>query len=148
VCPRALRLLADYKEQSKLTDKAYREIRGSRKMPNPVIAAFGISTAPKSSDPDWLKGACMEDSSAVDLGFDTTVSYDGVKNRAIAKALCDFCPIKRECGDWAVRTEGGAPGSLGGVYGGMDPWNRKGIDVRLNDAGRVVKVRWKRPVVD
>jgi hypothetical protein len=144
VCPRALRLLADYKEQSKLTDKAYREIRGSRKMPNPVIAAFGISTAPKSSDPDWLKGACRANTAITDLGFDTTVSADGVRNRAIAKMLCHMCTIERECGDWAVRTEGNDQGSLGGVYGGMDAWNRKGMDLVSVD-GRIRRVRWRRP---
>lgn len=147
VCPHALALLADYRKYAKKTDKAYRERTGSRKMPNPVIAVSGVSIAPKSSDPDWLKGACLENSKVVDLGFDITVSAEGVKNRAIAKMLCDICPIKRECGDWAVKTEGNNPGSLGGVYGGMDAWNRKGLDLRLNDAGKVVRVRWKRPTI-
>ncbi len=147
ICPWSLRLLAEYRENAKVTDRNYRERTGSRKMPNPIINVSDVSTAPRSSDPDWTMGACLSDHALIDLGFDTTVSHQGISYRNAAKFLCDSCPIKRECGDWVVRTEGNDPGSLGGVYGGMDAWNRKGMDLRENESGRIVRVRWRRPPV-
>ena len=88
---------------------------------------------------------CRENIGIVDAGFNTSVSYDGIANRNAAKALCDLCPIMRECGDYVIGIEGNDPGSLGGVYGGMDPWNRRGTDLQANWRGVICKVPWHRP---
>ena len=99
----------------------------------------------RTIEPDWIKGSCTTDVATADLGFDTEYSPKGSKNRLAAKRMCWDCPIMRECGDWVIAAEGEDKGSLGGVYGGMDKWNRRGFDLQVSWSGALHEVPWTRP---
>lgn len=132
VCPRSLALLTKYRKDMDRSEQRKRRLEGEarrkKRLSKPVV----------SDSPDWRKALCRQDVATADLGFNTDFTKQGVADRAAAKALCLLCPILLECREWIVRTEGDAPGSLGGVYGGMDPWNRQGLEL-VRYGGRVVR---------
>lgn len=51
-----------------------------------------------------------------------------------AKAVCDGCPVRRQCLDYALRIEGGAEaGSRAGIWGGLTPRERHAIHRQQRD---------------
>lgn len=133
VCPRAVVLLTDYRARM---SKHEREMRKEEAKRMPVVYARAV-------EPNWILGRCRKNLRIADLGFNESISYQGIEDRAQAKAMCDSCPIKRDCLAWAVAIERDTPGKLGGVYGGQDTWNRQGVEIRANERGVIKRVPWK-----
>lgn len=86
--------------------------------------------------PDWTKAACKEYISIADGGFDTEASHEAIARREAAKLLCTTCPLFEECRTWVMEKEQ-PRGSWGGVWGGLDPWNRQGFEMVLDTDNRV-----------
>lgn len=125
ICPHAQEAYADYLEVRRAAER-------DRKYRN-------APTEPKALPPmDWSRGICHrpENVEIADGGFDERVSWSGVTARANAKALCAACPLLAECAVWVKEAEE-VPGQLGGVYGGMDMWDRRGTPAAL------VNGRWR-----
>lgn len=62
-----------------------------------------------------------------DDGMDRHMTKAGVQKREGAKAWCHLaCPVIEVCAGYAKRNEFPA-GSWGGVWGGLDPWERRGL---------------------
>lgn len=124
VCPYAQKVLAQYKEERKARE---RQRTTEKKESRPL------------SRMDWTGALCRRPQSIgiADGGFDERKTWLGVTARTRAKALCQECPLLVACGTWVRKAEGNTPGSLGGVYGGMDVWDRRGTPVVL------VNGRWR-----
>lgn len=76
-----------------------------------------------------------------DRGFNYAKTAQGEADRYAAKELCDFCPARAACERY-IRSVESPPGSWGGVWAGMDPWEREGKRIVLTAKGsRVEKVR-------
>ncbi len=87
------------------------------------------------SYPDFTGGACLTpDGQKIALaGMNAESSIKGIKDRAGAKALCDTCPIRDSiCRPWVLAQER-PRGSWGGVWGGLDPWNRMHLQLIWNN---------------
>jgi hypothetical protein len=65
---------------------------------------------------------------AADAGMNEQPTLNGIASRDLAKAWCASCPLLLECRNW-VTTQEQPAGSWGGVWGGLDPWNRKGLEL-------------------
>jgi hypothetical protein len=139
ICPRALLLLADFRSNRARTERAARAA---------ILADGGIPEGRERVDknalpsvripePNWSRGACtgIDRDTAREKGFNLEVSKRGISDREEAKSLCQDCPLSmfRECGEWIKKQECDKPGILGGVYAGMDRWNRQGVQLALVD---------------
>lgn len=121
-CPRALLLLADYRNVDNQKKREQRAADRARKKKQRQIRI-----TPRTSHevhlfegPDFSQGACRN---AVSV-FDRAMGGAMVARRE-AKLICTVhCAIQASCLAYAVREEGDKPGSLGGVYGGQDPRDR------------------------
>lgn len=83
--------------------------------------------------PDFTGGLCTtaRGRKAADIGMNDQISLKGISDRERAKALCNTgpCPIRDTvCRPWVLREES-PRGSWGGVWGGLDPWNRRGEEL-------------------
>lgn len=80
--------------------------------------------------PDLAEGSCrsMLGQKNADLGMNTSVSSFGIADRARAKDQCWSCPVVKVCQRYVLAGEKPA-GSWGGVWGGLDLWNRQGLEV-------------------
>ena len=141
-CPRALALLAEWKASRNQIERGQRkrvstEKETTRQKYKPIIHV-------EVPAPDWTNAACRNPDvvSIVDMGFNEEMSKDGIASRQAAKDLCSDCPLSmfRECKAWIIAKEKASPGQFGGVYAGMDKWNRQGFDVRFTN-GRIEKVK-------
>lgn len=132
-CPHALWLLEEYKKNQLLLEK---DKRTRNKLPHRHVSAPLAAVIP---EPNWSRGACGQDVAAAEMGFNEDVSKKGIASRAIAKELCQDCPLSmfRECGAWIKAKEGSTPGVFGGVYAGQDRWNRQGF--KLAVVGGVIR---------
>lgn len=128
-CPRALWLLEEYKASRNEVEKAQR-------VRNKIVHR---NTSVVVAEPNWQRGACRADVTTAELGFNDEVSKKGIADRMAAKELCQDCPMSmfRQCQSWIVAKEAGMPGVMGGVYAGMDRWNRQGFELAL--VGRTIK---------
>lgn len=129
ICPRALDVLGPWLAARKDAEAArMRTIhhRGDPRtrlqppMPEPV----------NRRSPDFTAGLCTTPGGmrAADLGMNDQASVKGIADRQVAKAWCAQCPMLAECRAWVTAEEKPA-GSWGGVWGGLDPWNRKGLEL-------------------
>lgn len=95
--------------------------------PRPITAAYY---------PDFTGGVCTTPRGieTARTGASTEISLRAIKARARAKALCNVgpCPIRDMCRSWVLSQED-PPGSWGGVWGGLDPWNRRGLELIIRD---------------
>lgn len=92
--------------------------------------------------PDLRDGRCTQDDvqrKIAEGGIDVRLSINGFRAREAAKAQCRTCPVLNECAEWIERAESPA-GSWGGVYGALDPWERRGTPIRWNTELRKVEV--------
>lgn len=55
-------------------------------------------------------------------------SKRAIRARRAARKMCETCPLLTECRTWVTEMED-PPGSWGGVWGGLDPWNRRGLEL-------------------
>jgi len=134
-CPHALALLEKYKEDRRKLE------RQERVTGRPVHYVKVQHVVP---EPDWSTSACRNDIATAELGFDEKVSKRGIANRKAAKEMCAQCPLSmfRACEEW-IRAKEVKPGELGGVYAGMDKWNRQGSDLKMIN-GKIKRVKWSR----
>lgn len=134
-CPHALWLLEEYKAQRNEIEKAQR-------VRNKIVHR---NTSVVVAEPNWQNGACRTDVAIAECGFNDEVSKRGIADRKLAKELCQECPLStfRQCHAWIVAKEANMPGVMGGVYAGMDRWNRQGYELAL--VGRTIK---RTPYVD
>lgn len=81
--------------------------------------------------PNFLGAACQQPWAAetVDRSFSLHGGTVAIGNREEMRTkVCATCPLIRECATWVLAAERPA-GSWGGVYGGMDVWNRTGREL-------------------
>lgn len=85
--------------------------------------------------PDLRQGLCalsQEGRDIADAGFNTELTLSGFDAREKAKDQCRRCAKSIECAEWVRIAEWKSPGSLGGVYAGMDRWDREGRPIRID----------------
>lgn len=84
--------------------------------------------------PNFAAGLCTtpKGQKAADAGMNDQASLNGIASRGLAKAWCANCLMLQECRNWVTSEERPA-GSWGGVWGGLDPWNRKGLELVIED---------------
>lgn len=120
ICPRALVLKAAYDKSRRDAEReAYQQ--PIEKLPQAVARNIHHYDAP-----EWTKAACRapEFRGIVDAGFEVAMKKSAMEGRARAKELCHYrCPMQEICAGWVLQEED-PPGSWGGVWGGMDPWER------------------------
>lgn len=135
-CPRALYILEKYKESRRKIERAERAT--TRSMRTRVVPPK------KMQEPDWQKAACRTNVRIAERGFNEDVSRRGIADRQAAKDLCTECPaaLFAQCKTWIKFKEGHRPGELGGVYAGMDKWNRQGTDLQSVD-GKIKRVSYE-----
>ena len=99
------------------------------------------SAPPSVPMPDMSRGACRTNfgQAMADRGMDISLTSQGVENREQAKGYCElYCPILERCRSYVLAAES-PKGSWGGVWGGLDPWNRRGKQVvMVNGRAEVV----------
>lgn len=64
-------------------------------------------------------------------------SKRAIRARRTAREMCEACPLLAECRAWVMEQED-PPGSWGGVWGGLDPWNRRGLELIIVEQKAVV----------
>jgi Transcription factor WhiB len=123
ICPRALELAQQRRveERSRRRDRR-RDVSGvPRATPKPIVA----------TPPDLSKGLCTSGPGVkiALAGMNDQTSSRAIREREEAKRLCNTCPIRDTlCRPWVLGQED-PPGSWGGVWGGMDSWNRRGLQL-------------------
>lgn len=131
ICPHAVELrsaaTAAYRERKREVPSAQRMVM-PRPQPQPIAAA---------NYPDFTGGLCTSErgEKTAREGMNDQVSRKGIRDRERAKSLCNAgpCPIRDTlCRPWVLGQES-PPGSWGGVWGGMDPWNRRGLQLVFRD---------------
>lgn len=128
VCPRSLSLLAAWRVRSDSPERQRERFARMKKIKLPLQIPVPVNTRM----PDLRGGVCFrpEAASAAEAGMNEQASHAGIKARNRAKALCDAgpCPVRSICRSWCLTNED-PPGSWGGVYGGLDPWNRRNLQI-------------------
>jgi hypothetical protein len=88
--------------------------------------------------PDLRTGKCFSHPAgreAHNNGFNDGMRRDAFAARERAKAWCKLpCPVLDKCRAWVMSEESPA-GSWGGVYAGMDRWDRTGKPIRYSSNG-------------
>jgi hypothetical protein len=141
ICEHSMKLAADARARTRanraarLAEKGLVEVKSNIRMsvasPQPISA----------TQPDFSQGLCTSPRGQETArgGSHDQASRAGIKARARAKNLCNAgpCPIRDRCRTWVLTQEKPA-GSWGGVWGGLDPWNRQGKDLILEDGKAVL----------
>jgi hypothetical protein len=121
--------------------EAYRSWRENR-VDDPVQAALRRSLRPGmnsmrealASQPNLRGGSCTTPWGfrISDDAFSLEFTKYGFGLRQKAKDMCvKSCPLLAECKRWITKAEEADPGSFGGVYAGMDIWDRQGRPIKL-----------------
>ncbi|MFJ9729499.1 WhiB family transcriptional regulator [Streptomyces sp. NPDC101209] len=77
-------------------------------------SAANVSATNDIGIPTWLdKAACGEYDT--DLFFPVSLEGPGRLQAERAKAVCETCPVREQCANWAINTA-----QQHGVWGGMD----------------------------
>ena len=78
---------------------------------------------------DWMTDAlCRRRNRNGNLLYSLDLWFpDAAKNFKWAKAVCDVCPVRAACLQWALNTEAKAPGARWGMYGGLTPDERAAL---------------------
>lgn len=133
VCPRAVAL----------REERLRRWRASgTSKDNPVVKLSAVNPVPVGKRiPDLSAGACQRPWNVriANGGFSVQPTKHGRDLRAAAKSLCATCPVLKQCREYVTGQERPA-GAWGGVWGGLDPWNRKGKEMIItpDDTPRLV----------
>lgn len=125
ICPRARHLISH---------------RSHARGKNP-LTTFVVPAEHSVRPPDLRGGICTRESvrEIVDGGFNTEGTAAAMDTRLKAKNLCRSCPLLEVCRSYVLAAESPA-GSWGGVWGGMDPWDRQGKQVVIGLDGIAVLV--------
>ena len=125
-CPGALAAYAAYRA-SKASGDPIQEALRRRLRPRPLSLR-----APVVPFPDLQGGVCITPKGREVAGaaFNDEFTVVGFERRRAAKAMCGRCPLLEKCKEMIKAAEP-TPGEFGGVYAGMDPWDRQGRPIRL-----------------
>lgn len=125
-CPGALAAYRDYQASQSSGDPAQEALR-RRLRPRPFTLK-----APLVPFPDLSGGACVTPKGMEVAGaaFNDEFTAVGFTLRQAAKDMCETCPLLNTCKVMIKESEP-APGAFGGVYAGMDVWDRQGNPIRL-----------------
>lgn len=91
--------------------------------------------------PDLTSAACRTPwgRKRHEKGFSDQVSVPAETERREAKKVCrNECPVMKECAAYVLAAESPA-GSWGGIWGGLDPWNRVGKQVSIANGAAEVR---------
>lgn len=129
-CPRALVLLAQYQARRLELREIERAQKRRPRQDNRARLQLPVPQLAEIRSPNFIEGLCAKPGGMAyaDKGMNDQASHRGIAERQEAKNLCAACPMLQECKAWALGQEKPA-GSWGGVWGGMDPWNRKGLEL-------------------
>jgi hypothetical protein len=131
ICPEGLRKMRMRKEYER--ERVIARLEEKERHP-------GISLWPLKPEPltavtvaDFTGGLCTTAAGKkiADGGMNQEASQRAIDARGAAKAMCERCPLKLRCKEW-VTTQEKPAGSWGGVWGGMDPWNRRGKEMIIS----------------
>jgi hypothetical protein len=143
ICPRSVALKSEYRSRESRRDRGNRRAaRVSRH-----ILAPAVTLAAAVREPDWTKGVCTTPLGAAifDDSFEESLAATEIKNRNRAKNVClTSCPLLDQCAAWITSREK-IPGCLGGIWGGMDKFNRAGLEIYRDRAGRIHRKPYARP---
>ena len=106
--------------------------RVHKRTADPRVRLTPVTPNPVSRrSPNFLTAACRTPAGLriADQGANDQATLAGIAARELAKKQCrDECPLLVRCAMWVTSQESPA-GSWGGVWGGLDPWNRKGLEL-------------------
>lgn len=133
ICPHALDLFKSDNEKRAERKRNVRPVTSRC-----AIDAADLALMPQRA-PDFFGGLCTSRSGMrrADAGQNDQGTARGIAQRQLAKDLCELCPLKSACREWVTEEESPA-GSWGGVWGGLDPWNRKGLELIITDGRAAV----------
>jgi len=142
VCPRALAVYEQYKAARRARERDYSRERSRRAANSARSVRAVIRHAPQQVTMPFpfLPGAACQGPGGVetmDRALEAKMTAEGMREIDAAKALCATCPVMAECRAFARDHERPA-GSWGGVWGGMDAWQRAGF--RLVGTATGIKV--------
>jgi hypothetical protein len=140
ICPHALDLMVTVmaEQRRRERERMKRLHRDGKKDPRTRLQPPAAEPVKRRS-PNFAAGLCTTPSGmlAADRGMNDQASLSGIKDRELAKSWCANCPMLRECRRWVTEEESPA-GSWGGVWGGLDPWNRKDLELVIRDGRAAV----------
>lgn len=87
--------------------------------------------------PNFRGAACLQPwaQEIVDRSFSLYGGTGGIERREEMRVkVCGVCPFIRDCAAWVLAAETPA-GSWGGMYGGLDVWNRAGHELYIGVDG-------------
>ena len=103
---------------------------GNERCPDTVEVTDMARTAPSPTRTDWFDEADCRDA-------DTTLFFPvSESGAAAAKAICETCPVREACLEFAVDTR-----QPDGVWGGMTPIERHRLIRRRQKAARKERAR-------
>lgn len=143
VCPRALELLERRLEWQRNDRARKREKGAGARTTNIKLSAVAPKPISSRTYPDFTGGTCTstpEGREVAQEGMNDQATLRGIAAREKAKMQCNLgpCPIRDTiCRPWVFMEESPA-GSWGGVWGGLDPWNRRGEEVVIIDGKAAV----------
>lgn len=139
ICPHAVDLLAAWRADAPARRQMNNTLRLSERRPEPIASMKGY--------PDFTGAVCATPRGQIAAlgGMSVDPSVRGMNRRDRARALCDTgpCPVRDACRAWVLAQEKPA-GSWGGVWGGLDPWNRAGMQFVIKN-GRPTLVPFALP---
>lgn len=132
ICPRAVACIEEDRPRHRLdNNNAYARRRAERAEAAKLRALIEQPKSPvtirlvrETPVPDMTNAACGTDEGQKIM--ERVIMRSDIWNNDRAQELCASCPIKRQCGAWALSAEV-IPGSWGGVYGGMTAKDRKDV---------------------
>jgi hypothetical protein len=134
ICPRGVARLKQWRDE--FTIPAVKNARNRELRRRGVVLPRIKPKLVEERVPDLSAGACGTERGrkVIELGFNVQTSRAGIAARARAKALCTAgpCPMRMSCLRYVLSQEEPA-GSWGGVFGGLDPWNRRGQELAMVD---------------
>lgn len=132
ICPRGLDLLRE--ELDKRTERKRQALKAVSRTKSEAKPESTAAALVEVRTPDFSAGLCTSRAGmkVADGGQNDQASHKGIALRQKAKDLCGVCPLRAMCLDWVTGHES-PPGSWGGVWGGLDPWNRRGQEMTIQD---------------
>lgn len=130
ICPRALHLKATRRQngQPKAPKVARQRLWQYSRF---LYSAPNVTIAPMPEELNRAACATKEGIPYAEAGMDRHMTKRGMELRQKAKDWCNTaCPVLDQCRAYIEANEE-PRGSWGGVWGGLDPWERRGLRLVL-----------------